>query len=160
MSSIWLAQLDLENAATPAMVTAIYDDGNTGALNTAAIAADIDRGEQEVLSWLGDEYGPPPFTGAILTQLSADPFLKYAALDYALAYMFDRHPEYPQGATDAKERSWRFQRADQRMQRVLSGRQRPTTMTTPPANVGGVVVDNAPRIISDSPDGTYNGGDL
>ncbi len=146
----WLNQADLENATTPTMVAAIFGDGNGGPLNEQAIAAVIDRGEQEVLSWL-QEYGPPPFSAAVMAQLAADPFLKYAALDYTIAHMFDRHPEYPQGGTSAKERDMRFQRAKERMERVLAGRQRPPTVITKPANIGGAVYDGASRIYVDSP---------
>lgn len=156
---IWLNQIDIENALTPSVVLALFDDGNTGSVNGTAIAACIDTGEQEVLSWLIDEYGPAPLSAAVQAQLAADPALKYAALDYVKAVCFDRHPEYPQGATDAKERKWRYERADARMERYLSGKQRPPTVATPPANVGGAYVDNGNRIYVDSSDGTSNSGD-
>jgi len=152
-----LTQSDLQNASSIETVKAVFDDNNTGQLNTAAIAAVIERGEQEVLSWLVDEYGPAPFDTETLTELGADPFLKTCPLEYAVAHMFDRHPEYVRsGASDRRDR---FKRADDRMKRVLQSRQRPTTVQRPPANVGGVAIDGASRLYVDSPDGTKNSGD-
>lgn len=154
--SIWLSQTDLEGAMSVATVAAIFDDQNTGTLNTAAMNAVIDRGEQEVLSWLVDEFGPTLPTSA---QLATDNFLKYAALEYAVAFAFDRHPEYVRA--NGKERGDRFTRADARMQRILDGRQRPPELqaTKAPANVGGVSVDNAARVYVDDSQGNVNAGD-
>lgn len=150
MASVFgITYIDLQNFTSPETVKAIFDDANTGTLNQVAIAAIIDRGEQEVLSWIVGEYGPPPFTTQVLADLGADPFLKYCALEYIVAHMFDRHPEYVRSG--GKERGDRFMRADERMKRVLDARQRPPTVPDKPANVGGVLVDNGPRMYIDSP---------
>lgn len=154
---IWLSRADLENATSFASVIACFDDNNVGTALPAAVSQIIDRAEQEVLSWLVDEFGPPPFAASTLTQLAGDHFLKYCALEYAVALMVDRRPEYFLSNRD--DIKARMARADARMERVLQSRQRPPTVTKPPANVGGVSVDNAARIMVDSPDGTYNGGD-
>lgn len=159
MAAIWLAQANLENATSLATVAACFDDANNpGTINQGALAEIIERAEQEALSWLVTELGPPPLSATVMAQLQADAFCKYASLDYAVAFMYERHPEYVRSQAD--EIQSRVKRADTRMERVLNARQRPPTVATRPANVGGVSVDGAPRIISDSPDGTYNGGDF
>lgn len=156
--SIWLSQADLEGAMSVATVAAIFDDQNTGTLNVAAMGMVIDRGEHEVLSFMVGEYDQSILTDPITqAQLADDFFLKGCALEYAVAYAFDRHPEYVRA--NGRERGDRFKRAEERMVRVLQRRQRPTALPKPPANVGGTVVDNAHRLVTDSPDGTYNGGD-
>lgn len=157
--SIWLSQADLEGAMSVATVAAIFDDQNTGTLNVAAMGLVIDRGEHEVLSWLIDEYGQDVLTNSTLqADLADDIFLKGCALEYTVAYAFDRHPEYVRA--NGRERGDRFKRAQERMERVLQSRQRPTSMPKVPANVGGFVVDNGPRLVVDSADGTSNAGDF
>lgn len=155
--AIWLSPSDLQGAVSNATITACFNDDNTDVLNEQAIHLVLLRAEQEVLSWLAPEFGPPPFTPGVLAQLAADDFLRSAALEYAIAFTFDRHPEFARSS--GKERTDRFERANKRMERILDGRQRPPTVQEKPANVGGVVVDNAPRIYADSADGTHNSGD-
>lgn len=154
MPLIWLAQADLENAISTATVLALYDDGN-GVVNAAAVNANLERAENEVLSWMVPEYGQSVRSDPTL---ATDAFLKYAALEYAVAHAFDRHPEYVRA--NGRERGERFERADARMQRVLQSRQQPPTLATRPANVGGVVTDGGSRLVIDNPDGTSNGGDF
>ena len=154
MASIFeITQQDLVNFSSVDVVNACFDDSNTGVpvLNTTAMNAVISRGENEVLSWLGDELGPPPFTPDILAQIGADPLLKYAAIEYIVLYMYDRHPEYVRSGM--KDREQRKKDADLRMERILDGRQRPPTMTTQPANVGGVGYDGGHRLYTDGPPG-------
>ncbi len=152
--AIWIDQSDLSNVLSVATFSAIFDDPSTGVTNNDIVASVIERAEQEVLSWLVDEYGTNIQSQA---NLGGDLFLKGCALEFAIVYAFDRYPEYIKA--NGKEREERYQRAEDRMQRVLQARQRPTSLAKQPANVGGVSVDNGPRIAVDSADGTYNGGD-
>lgn len=155
--ALWLTQGDLENAMTIASVAAIFDDSNSGVLNEVAIASIISRAEGQVLSWMVAELGPAPFSDEVRTELGGDPMLKDAALQYAVIYSWDRDPAYVRA--NGKERVDRMAQAVALMQRILDARQRPPTVATPPANVGGVVVDGANRIYVDSPDGSTNSGD-
>lgn len=159
MSVFGIVQADLENATSVATVAACFDDANTGTLNAGALAAVIDRGEQEVKSWLLSNYGPTlPPDG----QLATDSFLKYAAIEYIVAHMFDRHPEYVRSNSKTSYES-RFARADQRMQRIASARQRPPVIAPTikaPANVGGTTTDDSHRIITSNNDGSSNSGDF
>lgn len=154
MAGIWLAQSDLVNVLSTVMFSAIFDDPSTGVTNTDIVNAVIERSEQEVISWLVSQYGPDVPNQQ---NLAGDLFLKGCALEYAYAYAFDRYPEY---AKVQEGRADRYKRAEERMQRVLQSRQRPTSLPTQPANTSSVVVSNVTPIISTGPDGTYNGGDF
>jgi hypothetical protein len=154
MAGIWLQQSDIVNVLSVTTFAAIFNDPVTGITNGDIVNAVIERAEQEVLSWLVDEYGT---TVQNATNLAGDLFLKGCALEYAYAFSFDRYPEYVRA--NGPERAERYDRAEARMQRVLQSRQRPTSLPQLPANVGGVSVDNGPRIMVDGADGTYNGGD-
>ena len=156
--AIWLCQADLENATSVRMVGACFDDDQANVINKDALNAVIDRAEQEVLSWLASEFGPPPLPADTLAGLGSDNFLKYAAVDYAVALMFDRHPEYVR-ANMKDDRAARMQAAKERMERVVDARQQPPTVVKRPANVGGVAVDGANRIYIPNADGTSNRGD-
>ena len=154
MAGIWLEQTDLANVMSVATFSAIFDDATTGVTNLDIVASVIERAEQEVLSWLVAEYGPA-IEKAV--GLGSDLFLKGCAVEFALAYAFDRYPEYVRA--NGKESVDRHNRAEERMGRVLQSRQRPTSLPILPANVGGAVVDNGPRIAIDSANGTSNMGD-
>src|SRR5580698_10349058 len=92
---IWLSSQDLVNATSYAMLEACFSNGDSGgAPDQDQICGVIDRAETQVLSWLIPEYGPAPLSAALMAQFACDKALKYAALDYAVAYMLDKHPEY------------------------------------------------------------------
>ena len=155
----WLCQADLEGATSKATVIACFDDANLGAgsLDDQAICSIIDRAEQETLSWLAGEYGPPPIPATTLAMLAQDSFLKNAALEFAVIFMLEKHPEYVR--SDGKVLGERMKRAVARMERIVQARQQPPTVAQRPANVGGVAVDNGNRIYVDNADGTRNSGD-
>lgn len=155
MAGIWIDQTDLVNVMSVATFAACFNNPVTGALDLDGVAATIDRAEQEVLSWLIDEYG----TGIQSEpNLGADRFLKGCALEFAIVYAYDRHPEYVKA--NGKERADRYAIAEKRMERVLESMQRPTSLAKKPANVGGTTVTDGPRIITTGVDGTNNGGDF
>lgn len=153
---IWLARRDLEAATSVRMVQECFEDD--GVFNEETIFITIRRGEAQVMSRLVVEFGPPPISAAKLKEFACDDFLKFAALDYAVAYMFDKHPEYVRTAGMQKDRESRFKAADAQMDRFLNAEQQPSTLTRP-ANVGGVVVDGAHRLYTPDPNGRSNAGD-
>jgi hypothetical protein len=156
--AIWLDQADLENATSVQSVIACCDDTNVGVADPAIIASIIDRAEQEILSYLVGEYGPGPISATVMAQLEADNFLKYCALDYAVAFMYDRHPEAV--PTDrGNDIQARKKSANEKMQRVMDARQRAPTVATPPANVGGVSTPVIDRVYISGPGARRNHGD-
>jgi hypothetical protein len=153
--SIWLTQGDLENALSVATVAAIFDDANTGSLSAAGIASVISRAESQVLSYL-HEYGPPPFSDQVLSDLGADPLLKDAATQYAIIYAYERDIAYTRA--NGKTSEERIKRAGDLMERILQARQRPPTVPDKPSNVGGVSIDGAARLYTANPGDTIAGG--
>lgn len=149
---LWLSKSTFENATSVKMVSECFEDD--GAFNEEALCDVISRAEADTLSWMVGEWGPAPFTPAVLAQFKCDPLLKSAATDYGVAYMFDRHPEYARVQAD---RDKRVKAADARMDRIQKAIQRPPKVATPPANVGGVAHDGAHRLYSDSPNGRPGG---
>lgn len=156
--ALWLTRGTLENRMTIATVAAIFDDSNSENLNTNAINEVIESAEAQVLSWLVAELGPAPFSDTVIGQLKRDALLRDAAVQYAIIYSYDRDQAYVRA--NGKERIDRMKQVNDLMERILDARQRPPTVVTPPANVGGVVVDNANRLYVDSADGTSNAGDF
>jgi hypothetical protein len=153
---IWLQPIDVVRAVSLQTVIATCDDNNVGTYDIAVVNELIEEGEQELLSYLVGEYGPPPIPDVVMAQLAADRFLRSCALEYVKAQLFDRHPE---AVRSTKERSDRFKRVDERLVRVLDARQRPTSVPTKPANVGGTENDGGPRLYADNSDGSKNSGD-
>ena len=159
MAAIWLSVKDLVKATSFQTVTACtQDDESTNAPDLDVVNDLIGYGEAEVLSWLVPEYGPAPLSSQLLTEFAGDTFLKLCAIDFTIARMYDRRPEWVRANRSDSTES-RTKDATARMGRVLSARQRAPTVTTPPANVGGAVVDGGNRLYSPEPDGTSNAGD-
>jgi hypothetical protein len=115
----------------------------------------LDRAENELISWIVSEYGWPMPASA-----TEDDLLKYAALDYWIAYSIERHPEYAKQSGLGTKESY-FNRAMARAGRILSGLQAPTTMpaTTTAGNASGITVDGSTRLYIPSANGQTNAGD-
>ena len=120
MSYFGLTATDLQNALSVAKVTALYDDGN-GLLNSAALTENIDRAEQELISWIIASYGYP-----LPAAFATEPILKYCALDFLIGFSIERMPEYAKQAGIGTKENY-FLRATERALRILSGIQNPLT---------------------------------
>lgn len=150
-----VTQADLENALSPQTVLALFDDNNDGTADPAPIAAVCARATARADSWLAGVYdGPFPLTGtlpAMYTEL---------ALEYAVAFSFERHPEYVRSFGEVP-RAERWKRADEMGMRLQAAVLRmPDHSQKVPANVGTPAYDGASRIYVDSVDGTKNSGDF
>jgi hypothetical protein len=159
----YVSASELRDVLSLATYMAIFDDGNTGVTATvdasSAVALVLSRAHAEVISYLLTIYGTLP---AELP--SAVPvLLKSAELDYAVAFSFERHPEYVRTYGEAK-RAERWERAERKMERIASTIQRIAPSDNPPEPTprtsGGIVLDDARRFITTSSDGTWNGGDF
>jgi phage gp36-like protein len=150
----YLTQEDLENELSRKLLLEIFDDDTTGEIDTGQIQHFIDKGEAEVDSQLAGFYGMP------LGDLN-DRLVRLAALDYTVAFIYERHPEAVQQFGDAIQVN-RYERAEKRMQKVQSALKRLTenSPSKGPKNIGGIVYDSGPRLMVDSANGTYNGGDF
>lgn len=159
MAEIYYAtQQDLENALSPATVLALYDDGNSGSINQTALLGVLKRARGWVDSYLATQYlGPFP-----VPQSPVPVAIVNAALEFAISFSFERHPEYVHTYGESYRATARFDRACEMMARIVGGIQEIPDWTLQPKgrNVGGIIIQSGPLTIIDSPDGTKNGGDF
>jgi hypothetical protein len=153
---IWLCRQDLVDATSSSTVIACLDDIGDGEPDPRASRSLIARAEGEVLSYLVGEYGTPPLPASVIADLKPDPLLAGVALKFAVAFMFDKHPEYVR-AKKQEDVAKRLKDAQDEMVRILQARQRPPTVPEKPANVGGAYNDGANRLYTDDPDGPPGG---
>lgn len=140
----YIAQTDLESALSAETVAQLFvDDTAPGVVNTTAIADVIDRAEGEVDSYL--------FGVVDVSQLvAADRMLKQCALEFAICFSFERHPEYVKTFGESQRGGdTRFKRAQARMERVQAAIQRLPDQAgaNTPVNVGGVVQSTTPNML-------------
>ena len=141
---------------------ALYDDEQLGSAEavdaSAAVQLTLRRAHIRCVSWLGANYSKLPLdTDSDVSDLLID-----AELNYAIGLSFDRHPEYVRQYGEDPRRKAAYDQAELTMTRVQEGilRMPDSPSMGQPANVGGIVYDSGPRTMTDSLDGTYNGGDL
>jgi hypothetical protein len=150
----YLVQLDLETALSRPTVAAIFTDPDgDGSLDQFAIEDVINRAEGEVDSFL------IPVIDITSPNLNRfDRLLKLAAVEFAVCFSFERHPEYVKTFGEDPRSTSRYQRAVKRMERIQSAVQELPDQNgaVRPANVGAIIYDSGPRMICDSPDGTQN----
>lgn len=153
----YVSAADLQAALSPATYLAIFDDNNDGTANPDVVALIIKRAHAETISHLPRAFRGAP--GTIPTDLQ--PLLQSAELDFAMAFSFERHPEYVRSFGEGPRLSF-YKRGIEKMERIATGAQWPTsdTATLQPRTVGGVVYDLGPRTMVDSMNGTSNGGDF
>lgn len=157
----YIVQADLEKALSPRTVLAIFqDDPAIGTADNDAVEAVIDRAEAQVDSALLG-FVPMPLANPL------DRLVKAVALEFAIAYSFERHPEYVR-AFGESQRQNKIDRAELMLARIQQALRRlpdNNTAATVGAggttyNVGGIVTASGPRTMVDSPDGTQNSGDF
>lgn len=149
---------DLSNRLNPGTYIAIFDDANTGSsasVNIGAVQLVIDSAEGQVDSYLITEY---PDRAS-----STDRLIRMAALEYACAMSYERHPEY-QRTFGENRRSDMWKRADELMSRIRDSEQKPSDLLAEtgqqPANVGCLIHSDGPRLMVDTMTGVSNSGDF
>ncbi len=131
----YLVQKDLENKLSPDTIAKIFGDGDNGEINADAVDAVIDDAEAEAESFL---------VGFVELPLKDphDRLMKLACRDFAMAFSFERHPEYVRSFGEEK-RAERWKRGIDRMLRIQKAMQRlsdnEAAKAGPPADVGGKV---------------------
>jgi hypothetical protein len=159
----YIAAADLINRLTPTTYIAIYDDSSNNdvtSVNDAAVQLDIDSAEGEVDSYLITEQSLPL---PALAGGKIDRLVRLAAIDFAEALAWLRHPEYVRTFGENKRSAGIWDRANARMRRIKSAIQElPDNVREngKPGNVGGVVLDTDKRMIVANIDGTSNSGDF
>lgn len=155
---LYVTRQDLESMLSPATVMSLFDDEGNGVVSEIAITAVLNRASRTVDSYLARVYtGPFP-----VTQTPVPEQIKNAAIEFAIAFSFERHPEYVHTYGEQYRAGSRYKRGLEMMDRLCQGQQEiPDWSLQPkPKNVGGIIYATGPRTIVDGPDGTYNGGDF
>lgn len=149
----YISQAALELRLTPRTLAAIFDDTGDGVVNTAAVDAVIDDAEAEVEGLLGGQYAFP------LGEPN-DRLLIKSCIDFAVAFSYDRAPEYVRTFSEQARDTGLYKRARERVLAIKSAMailpDQPAG-TAAPQNNGGAVIDQGPRMIIDSANGTRNG---
>lgn len=154
-----IVQADIENRFSVSTVRALYDDGN-GVVNATALAANIETGEQFLLSWLVQEWGGT--ISSLPADYAADPFLKQAAVEYILGLSVERHPEYAKQQGLGTKLSY-YERAQELAGNVAKGIQQATSLAPgeEQGNASGITIDPGPRMYVPGPFGhPGNSGDF
>lgn len=154
---LYASQGDLEHLLSPATVRALYDDGN-GTVNQEALKGVLNRASRQVDSYLARVYkGPFP-----CTQVPVPELIKAVTLEFAIAYSFERHPEYVHTYGEAFRAKSKMESAREMAERCCNGLQEITDWAgqAQAGNIGGIVISEGPRTIIDGPNGEYNGGDF
>lgn len=145
--SKYISQTDLENALSVSTVLAIFDDG-TGTVNSTAVAAVIDRAEAEVDSYLIVIYDLP-------LPNQADRLLKHCALQFAICFAMEKHPEYVRTFGEQQRTGPLYERAHALMTRIAKALQRLPDQTVAASNVGGDTTSVADDLEYPTPPKTF-----
>lgn len=145
---------DLEDAIGAPALLRIYNDLGKGVRNDRAVQAILERASAQVDSRLPRGYiSKLPFAESPVPAL-----LKSACIDYAIAYTFERSPEYARTFGENARLSF-WNRADKTMENIATAVQYISDSTQEPVakTTGGTVVNPSPRIFSEGDDGFYIG---
>lgn len=141
---IYIDAAALQTALTPRTYIEIFaPDPQTDTIDATAVAQVIDRAEGLVDSYLLGFYTYP-------LDPATDRLIRHAALLFATALSFMRHPEYVRTYGEVAKVS-QYQEADALMRRVQAAKQRLPDQVTKPKNLGGVVSNPGPILIGNDP---------
>lgn len=154
----YITQADLEGALSPATVLALFNDQDQGVVYAPALLLVLTRASAEVDSYLARNFkGPFP-----VPQTPVPAVIKNCAIEFAIAYSFERHPEYVHTYGEQYRGTTRYKRACEMAERLATGLQETPDWVLQPrgGNVGGIIYSAGPRTIIDGPNGESNGGDF
>lgn len=155
---LYATQEDLESALSPSTVIALFEDTNNGHVDRKAIVAVLNRASRMVDSHLARVYrGPFP-----VSQVPVPEIIKAVTIEYAMAFSFERHPEYVHTYGEEYRSKSKFERAESMAERLVTGQLEIPDWTLQPkgGNIGGIILSDGPRTIIDGIDGSSNGGDF
>lgn len=133
----YFTQTDLENALSVPTVLAAYDDDRDQAIDTGAVAACIAYGSAQCDSFLRKIAITSPGGSPVTLPLAIVPDeVKFAALDFGIAYTIRRRPDISKAMG---EQSWTvfFDQAVEQMKRYVSSLQMVSPAAMTHATVGG-----------------------
>ena len=137
----------LQTALSPRTYIEIFaDDPVSGTVNLTAVAQIIDRAEGLVDSYLLGFYSYP-------LDPATDRLIRHAALMFAVAMSFMRHPEYARTYGEVGKIS-QYIEAHNMLMRVQAAKQRlpDVAQVSPPKNLGGIVSTSTKILVTDGSD--------
>jgi len=139
------------------VAVALFDDDGDGATDQLVVEQIIADAEAEVYSYL-----PRAFVDELPITGTVPQILKLAARDFARSLSYQRAPEYVRTYGVEKDRDTAWERAKQRMERIVTDVQKlpADTLTGGDVTKGGVITSSGPRTIVPEDDGTDNLGDF
>lgn len=155
---LYAEQTDLEYVLSPTTVRILFEDQGNGVVDQKAIKGVLNRASRMVDSYLARVYkGPFP-----VSQVPVPEIIKAVTLEFAVAYSFERHPEYVHTYGETFRSKSKLEGAEAMAERLCTGLQEiPDWGLSPKAmNIGGIIISDGPRTIIDGIDGEYNGGDF
>lgn len=136
---------ELETALGPQTYIELFSPPETNTVDTNAVALTIDRAEGLVDSYLLGFYTYP-------LDPATDRLIRHAALLFALALSYMRHPEYVRTYGEVGKVT-QYQEAHAMMMRIQAAKQRlpDVAQVSPPRNLGGVVSATGTILIGNCP---------
>jgi hypothetical protein len=144
----YFTQVDLEAALSKGVVTAAYDDDHSQTPSATGLAACIAYGTAMCDSFLRNILSGPSGTVVQLPLSSPPDEVKFAALDFGIAYTMRRRPDVVRAMS---EKPWTdfYEMAVEQMKRYAQTIQRITPTAASQALVGGSAYGNDPDDDSD-----------
>lgn len=136
----YFSQTDLENALSINVVKAAYDDDHDGVVDTGPMAACIAYGNAECNSFLRNLLVTASGTVVTLPLSSVPDEVKFAALDFGIAYTIRRRPDVVRAMG---ELSWTefYEQAIAKMKRYCESVQRMPSSAGTHATAGGAILN-------------------
>ena len=134
----YFTQTDLENALSVPIVKAVYDDDRDGTVDSGPLTACMAYGTAQCDSFLR-KVGTAPGGGTLSLPLSTVPDeVKFAALDFGIAYSIRRRPDIVKASG---EQPWTvfYEQAIEQMKRYVSSLQMVSATAMAHATVGGSI---------------------
>ena len=140
---------DLEDAVTASTLVQLTDDDRDGVADTRVVASVIEDAEAEAQSFLPGYYSLSAIPGT-------DRLVRLAIRDFAISFLFRRHPEYVKTFGQGSRSDALYNRAVERCQRIQQGTQQLPDVKQRPKNSGSFLDVSGPRTIIDGFDGENN----
>lgn len=148
----YCAQADLVNEIGESLLSALCPDG-AGDIDASIVTDRIKRADADINSKLGPDFNLTDVAASI-----AD-IVKYASVDLAVFYAYERRPEHRRQDGSNPEQA-RYDRAHKTLDEIKSGKRdmgRETSPNTSPAAAGGVVYKSTQHFITDADETTTDG---
>jgi hypothetical protein len=136
----YFAQTDLENALSVNVVKAVYDDDHDGVVDSAPMAACVAYGDAMCNSFLRRVLATSSGTAATLPLTTVPDEVKFAALDFGIAYTIRRRPDVVKAMN---EQPWTVfhEQAIEQMKRYCASMQIVPPTTGAQATEGGAILN-------------------